>query len=142
MIHDIKVFNPEGELLEVINGQEVVDAKYLAIAKSLSKTMWGKHCKPVKKRSIFCSICKIKTEARANQLTCGSDKCVRQQQHLRRKSRLTPASLRKFKCPECGVKIETNHHSKKICGLQECLTKNRIKGEKLRIKKLKEKEYG
>ena len=138
MIHDIRVFNPNGELTNIINGQKLMDAKYEKIAKSIAKTVWGKHVKTYKTKPVTCPICKITVEGRANQVTCGSAKCIRERQQAKK----YPKSLRKFKCPECGVKIETRHHNKKTCGLQECFVKNRNKGEKLRIKKLKEKKHG
>ena len=41
MIHDIKVFNPKGELIKVINGQKQMDKQFKVIAKSIGKTGWG-----------------------------------------------------------------------------------------------------
>jgi len=138
MIYDIRVFNPKGELTNIINGKKLYDIKYEEIAKSIAKTAWGKHTKIYKTKPVTCPICKVTVEGRANQITCGSAKCIREREQIKK----YPKSLRKFKCPECGVKIETRHHNKKTCGLQECFVKNRIKGEKLRIKKLKEKKDG
>ena len=107
MIHDIKVFNPQGDLLKVINGQKQMDLHYSAIAKSIAQSNWGiaanKH-----KKHIICSICKKELEGASNQVTCGSAKCLRE----RVKARLRYVSSRKGKpilpyinkiiCKECG----------------------------------------
>ena len=138
MLHDIKVFNPKGKLLKVINAQKLYDSKYAQISDSIGKTPWGQKSKKTNGILVVCVICKKEVEGRTNQITCGSDKCGRE----RIKRRTYPNSLRKFKCPECGVKIETRHHNKKTCGLQKCFVKNRNRGEKLRIQKLKEKKDG
>ena len=138
MLHDIKVFNPKGKLLKVINAQKLYDAKYAQISASIGKTPWGQESKKANGILVVCVICKKEVEGRTNQITCGSDKCGRE----RIKRRTYPNSLRKFKCPECGVKIETRHHNKKTCGQEECFTINRAKGEKIRIQKLKEKKHG
>jgi len=138
MLHDIKVFSPKGKLLKVINAQKLYDSKYAQISDSIGKTPWGQKSKRANGILVVCVICKKEVEGRTNQITCGSDKCGRE----RIKRRTYPNSLRKFKCPECGVKIETRHHNKKTCGLQKCFVKNRNRGEKLRIQKLKEKKDG
>ena len=137
MIHDIKVFNPKGVLVNIINGQKLHDTRYLEIAKSVSKTVWGRSAKQ-QKTPIKCVICKKEGFGRINQATCGSDKCIRTRTQLKK----FPKSFRTFKCSECKKEIKTYHHNKKTCGSQECFVKNRIKGEKLRIKKLKEKKDG
>jgi hypothetical protein len=137
MIHDIKVFNPKGELVNIINGQKLHNTKYLEIAKSFSKTVWGKHAIQ-HKTHVTCVICKKEVQGRKNQATCGSDKCIRTRTQLKKH----PKSFRTFKCSECKKEIKTYHHNKKTCGSQECFVKNRIKGEKLRIQKLKEKKDG
>lgn len=135
MIHDIKIFNPKGELTNIINGQKLIDAKYQEIAKSIAKTVWGKHVKTYKTKPVTCPICKVTVEGRANQITCGSHKCKREHQQIKK----YPNSLRIIKCPECGVTIKTRHHNKKTCGVEECFKINRAKGEKIRIQKIKEK---
>ena len=138
MLGNIKVFSPKGKLLKVIDAQKLYDAKYAQISDSIEKTPWGQGSKKSNGKLVICVICKKEVEGRTKQITCGSDKCGRE----RIKRRTHPNSLRKFKCPECGVKIETRHHNKKTCGLEECFKINRAKGEKIRIQKLKEKKDG
>ena len=137
MIHDIKVFNPKGELTDVINGQQIMDARYEEIAKSVSKTVWGRsanrHKTPFK-----CVICKKEGLGRVNQATCGSNKCIRTRTQLKK----YPKSFRVFNCAECGIEIKTYHHNKKTCGSDKCFKANRERGEKLRIQKLEEKKHG
>ena len=137
MIHDIRVFNSKGELTDVINGQQVMDARYEEIAKSVSKTVWGRSAKK-HKTPFKCVICKKEGLGRVNQTTCGSNKCIRTRTQLKK----YPKSFRVFNCAECGIEIKTYHHNKKTCGLEECFKANRAKGEKLRIDKLKENTYG
>ena len=141
MLGNIKVFNPKGKLLKVINAQELYDAKYAEISASLEKTAWGKTVKQSKKANaviIVCVICKKKVEGRAKQFTCGSNYCVNE----RRKIKDFPDWIRTFNCTVCGIEMKTRHHNKKTCGKDECFTTNRVKGEKLRIKKLKEEKHG
>ena len=137
MIHDIKVFNPKGELTDVINGQQIMDARYEEIAKSVSKTVWGRsanrHKTPFK-----CVICKKEGLGRVNQATCGSNKCIRTRTQIKK----YPKSFRIFKCSECKKTMQTYHHNKKTCGAEKCFKANRDKGEILRIKKLKERRHG
>ena len=113
MIHDIKVFNPKGELTSIINAQELHNAKYEEIAGSVSKTSWGKSAA---KHFFTCPICKIEVEGRLNQVTCGSPKCIRNRAHLKK----SPKAFRIFKCAECEIIIKTKHHNKKICGADKC----------------------
>ena len=137
MIHDIKVFNPKGELINIINGQKLHDAKYLTIATSVSKTTWGKSAKK-QKTHVTCVICKKETLGRVNQTTCGSNKCI----YVRALLKKSPKSFRIFNCTECNIKVETYHHNKKTCGSDKCFKANRERGEKLRIQKLEEKKHG
>ena len=134
MIHDIKVFNPKGELTNVISGQKMMDAKYEEIAKSVSKTVWGRSAQR-HKTHVTCVICTKKVLGRVNQATCGANKCIRTRTQVKK----YPKSFRTFKCSECKKEMKTYHHNKKTCGAQKCFTANRDRGEKLRIKKLKEK---
>ena len=137
MIHDIRVFNPKGELTNVINGQKMMDAKYEEIAKSVSNSVWGKSAKR-HKTPFKCVICKKEGLGRVNQTTCGSNKCIRTHTQIKN----NPKSFRIFKCAECKKEMQTYHHNKKTCGAQKCFKANRDKGEKLRIKKLKERRHG
>ena len=137
MIHNIKVFNPKGELVTVINGQKLFDAKYLKMAKSVSKTTWGKSAKK-KKTQVKCVICKKEVLGKVNQATCGSNKCI----YVRGLLKKSPKSFRKFNCTECKIEVETYHHNKKTCGSDKCFKANRERGEKLRIQKLEEKKHG
>ena len=132
MLGNIKVFDPKGKLLRVINAQELYDAKYTEIAKSVSKTAWGRSAKKGRTTLVTCIICKKNVEGRNNQITCGSDKCGRE----RIKRSTSPDSLRIFECAECGIEMKTRHHNKKTCGLEKCFTNNRARGEKIRIKNL------
>ena len=138
MLGNIKVFNPKGKLLKVINAQKLYDAKYKEISASLKKTYWGQTDKKCKTTLINCVICKKEIPGRAKQVTCGADYCVNE----RRKIRDFPDWIRTFNCATCGVEIKTRHHNKKTCGAQKCFVSNRAKGEKLRIKKLMEKSNG
>ena len=134
MIHDIKVFNPKGVLVNIINGQKLHDTRYLEIAKSVSKTVWGRSAKQ-QKTFVKCVICKKETLGRVNQTTCGSNKCIRTRAQLKKH----PKSFRVFKCSECKKEIKTYHHNKKTCGAEKCFKANRDKGEQLRIQKIREK---
>jgi hypothetical protein len=136
MIHNIRVFNPKGELIKVINGQKMMDAKYREIAGSISKTVWGKSAKKHKTK-VKCTTCKKEVLGRINQTTCGSPKCIR----IRAQLKNHPKSFRTFKCAECKKEIKTYHHNKKTCGAEECFKANRAKGESTRMEKLKEKLY-
>ena len=82
MIHNIKVFNPKGKLLKVIDGQKVMDTRYAILAKSIAKSNWGIAANN-QKTNIICLICKRKVEGKANQLTCGSAKCLRERNKVR-----------------------------------------------------------
>ena len=137
MIHDVKVFNPKGELTGIINAQRLHDAKYLEIAGSISKTVWGKSAKKQKTR-IKCAVCKKKVFGKVNQATCGSNKCI----YLRGLLKKSPKAFRIFNCTECNIKVETYHHNKKTCGSDKCFKANRERSEKLRIQKLEEKKHG
>ena len=88
MIYDIRVFNPKGELTDVINGQQIMDARYEEIAKSVSKTVWGKSAKQ-QKTFVKCVICKKETLGRVNQTTCGSNKCIRTRAQLKKHPKST-----------------------------------------------------
>jgi hypothetical protein len=134
MLGDIKVFSPKGKLLKVINAQEIYDAKYAEISASLGKTAWGKVVKKAKTRPITCPICKIELQGRANQITCGSDKCIR----IRGQIKKFPNSTRLFNCAGCGIEVETRHHNKRTCGLDKCFRAYNNSREKARLKKLKE----
>jgi hypothetical protein len=134
MVYDIKVFNPKGELINIINGQKLHDANYLTIAKSVSKTAWGRSAKKQKTR-IKCVVCKKEVLGKVNQATCGSNKCIRERSQLKK----YPKSFRKFNCIECKIEVETYHHNKKTCGSDKCFKANRERSEKLRIQKIKEK---
>ena len=107
MIHDIKVFNPQGDLLKVINGQKQMDLHYSAIAKSIAQSNWGIAAKKPKK-NIICSICKKALEGAANQVTCKSVKCLRERVKTRlryvtsRKGKKTMPYIYKIVCKECG----------------------------------------
>ena len=138
MLHNIKVFNPKGKLVRVINAQKLYDAKYAEISASIGKTPWGQGPKKTNTVQIVCVICKKEVEGRAKQITCGADYCINE----RRKIRDFPDWIRKFNCAVCGIEVQTRHHNKKTCGLENCFTVNRDKGEKLRIAKLKEKING
>ena len=137
MIHDIRVFNSKGELTNVINGQKAMDATYEQIASSVSKTSWGKSAKKPKVR-VKCTVCKKEVLVRRKQATCGSNKCIRERSQLKK----YPKSFRKFNCIECKIEVETYHHNKKTCGADKCFRSNRIKGEDLRLKKIKERIHG
>ncbi len=137
MIYNIRVFNPKGELTDVINGQALMDAKYREISGSICKTAWGKHAIQ-HKTHVTCVICKKEVQGRKNQATCGAPKCIRTRTQLKK----YPKSFRTFKCSECKKEIKTYHHNKKTCGAEECFKANRAKGEELRIKKLKGGKYG
>ena len=137
MIHDVKVFNPKGELTNIIDAQKLHNDKYLQIAKSVSKTVWGKSAKKQKTR-IKCVVCKKEVFGKVNQATCGSNKCI----YLRGLLKKSPKAFRIFNCTECNIKVETYHHNKKTCGADKCFKSNRIKGEDLRLKKIKEKIHG
>jgi len=113
MINEVKVFNPKGELTSIINAQELHQAKYEEIAKSVSKTSWGKSAD---KHLFTCPICKIEVEGRLNQATCGSPKCIQNRAY----SKKSPKAFRIFKCAECKIIIKTRHHNKKICGADKC----------------------
>ena len=142
MIHDIKVFNPKGELLKVINGQKQMDLHYSAIAKSIAQSNWGiaanKH-----KKNIICSICKKEVEGTGNQITCGSAKCLRESV----KKRLRYVSSRKGKqilpftnkiiCKECGQTVMKQSARAKYCS-KKCANTftgriNRKKNREIRI---------
>ena len=120
MIHNIKVFNPQGELLKVINGQKIMDRRYAILAESIGRTVWGKSAKKFK-TNIVCSVCKKKAEGRANQFTCGSHICLKEHRERIRLKKY-PNPTRTFKCVTCGIKVETRHHNKKTCGLEKCFT--------------------
>ena len=135
MLGNIKVFDSKGKLLRVINAQKLYDAKYTEISTSIKKTAWGKTVKQARTRSITCPICKIKIEVtRINQITCGSDKCIR----IRGQIKKFPNSSRVFNCAGCGIEIKTRHHNKKTCGLDGCFKAYNNIRENVRLKKLKE----
>ena len=107
MIHDIKVFNPQGDLLKVINGQKQMDKHFKVLAESIGKTGWGIAAKKPKK-NIICPICKKVLEGAANQVTCGSAKCLRERVKVRvryvtsRKGKKTMPYIHKIVCKQCG----------------------------------------
>ena len=86
MVYDVKVFDAKGKLIEIINGQKSFDAHYAKIIKSIKKTAWGKHAKNYKK-AFICPICKKEVEGRINQVTCGSRKCLRERQQIKKLER-------------------------------------------------------
>ena len=53
MIHDVKVFNPKGELTGIINAQRLHDAKYLEIAR-LSNIKPNITCSKITRMSNIC----------------------------------------------------------------------------------------
>ena len=85
MIYDIKVFDANGKLIEIVNGQKSFDVHYTKLIKSIGKTAWGKHAKNYKK-VFLCPICKKEVEGRVNQITCGSRKCLRERKQINKKT--------------------------------------------------------
>ena len=120
MIHDIKVFNPQGDLLKVINGQKQMDLHYSAIAKSIAQSDWGiaanKH-----KKNIICSICKKEVEGTGNQITCKSAKCLRERVKVRvsyvtsRKGKKPMPYIHKIVCKQCGKNQMKQSEKAKYC---------------------------
>ena len=142
MIHDIKVFNPQGELLKVINGQKQMDLHYSAIAKSIAQSNWGIAAKKPKK-NIICPICKKVLEGAANQVTCGSAKCLRERVKVRvryvtsRKGKKTMPYIHKIVCKQCGKNQMRQSEKAKYCS-KKCSNAytsgiNRKKNQEIRI---------
>ena len=142
MIHDIKVFNPKGKLLKVINGQKQMDLHYSAIAKSIAQSDWGiaanKH-----KKNIICSICKKEVEGTGNQITCKSAKCLRERVKTRlryvtsRKDKQSLPYIYKVICKECGKTEMKQTIKAKYCS-KKCANTftgriNRKKNREMRI---------
>ena len=142
MIHDIKVFNPQGELLKVINGQKQMDLHYSAIAKSIAQSNWGIAANK-NKTNVICSICKKELEGTANQITCKSAKCLRERVKVRvryvtsRKGKKTMPYIHKIVCKECGKNQMKQSEKAKYCS-KKCANKytgriNRKKSREMRL---------
>ena len=142
MIHDIKVFNPKGELLKVINGQKQMDKHFKVLAESIGKTGWGIAAKKPKK-NIICPICKKELEGAANQVTCGSAKCLRERVKVRlryvtsRKTKKTMPYIYEIVCKECGKTEMKQTIKAKYCS-KKCANTftgriNRKKNREMRI---------
>ena len=120
MIHDIKIFNPKGKLLKVINGQKLMDEKFADIAEKLGNTIWGMSAKKFTS-NIICPICKREVEGRANQKTCGSPRCLRERQKVRLRYVISPKNgktmpyIYKIVCKECGKKQMKQSEKAKYC---------------------------
>jgi hypothetical protein len=150
MIHDIKIFNPKGELIKVVNGQKLMDKHFAVLAESIGKTIWGMAAKKFK-LNVICPICKREVEGRANQLTCGSPRCLRERVKVRlryvtsRKDKKTPPYIHKIVCKECGKREMKQSEKAKYCS-KKCANKytgriNRQKSREMRIS-IKEVKYG
>ena len=142
MIHDIKIFNPKGELVKVVNGQKLMDKHFAVLAESIGKTIWGVSAKKFKS-NITCPICKRTVEGRANQKTCGSGKCLRERVKARlryvtsKKDKYVPPCIHKIVCKECGKKEMKQSEKAKYCS-KKCANKytgriNRKKSKEMRL---------
>ena len=142
MIHNIKVFNPKGKLLKVIDGQKVMDTRYAILAKSIAKSNWGIAANN-QKTNIICPICKREVEGRANQKTCGSPRCLREQVKVRlryvtsRKGKNSLPYIHKVTCKECGKKEMKQSEKAKYCS-KKCANAftgriNRKKSREIRL---------
>jgi len=120
MIHDIKIFNPKGKLLKVINGQKLMDEKFADIAEKLGNTIWGQAARKFRS-NVTCPICKRVVEGRANQKTCGSSRCLRERVKVRlryvtsKKDKKTMPHIYKIICKECGKKQMKQSEKAKYC---------------------------
>ena len=142
MIHDIKIFNPKGKLLKVINGQKLMNEKFADIAEKLGNTIWGMSAKKFTS-NIICPICKREVEGRANQKTCGSPRCLRERQKVRLRYVISPKNgktmpyIYKIVCKECGKKQMKQSEKAKYCS-KKCANKytgriNRKKSREMRL---------
>lgn len=142
MVHDIKVFNPKGELIKVINGQKQMDKHFKVLAASIAKTGWGIAAKKYK-NNIICSICNKEVEGTANQVTCKSAKCLRERVKTRlryvtsRKDKKPLPYIYKVVCKECGKTEMKQSEKAKYCS-KKCANSftgriNRKKNREMRI---------
>ena len=142
MIHDIKIFNPKGELVKVVNGQKLMDKHFKVLAESIGKTLWGQAAKKFKS-NITCPICKRIVEGRANQKTCGSSRCSRERVKVRlryvtsKKDKYVSPCIHKIVCKECGKKEMKQSEKAKYCS-KKCANKytgriNRKKTREMRL---------
>ena len=120
-----------------------MDKHFAVLAESIGKTIWGQAARKFK-TNLTCPICKRIVESRANQKTCGSDKCLRERVKVRlryvtnRKGEkpLLPYKY-KITCKECGKKEKKQSEKAKYCS-KKCANKytgriNRKKSREMRL---------
>ena len=126
MIYDIKVFDKDGNLKEIINGQKIFEKTYEKDYKMVHRSQaLGYQTKAKKKqRKLTCPYCKVVLyTSRAKQYICGSKECSIKRKdkygHRRHKN-----SERKFKCRVCKIKVVTKHPVQVTCLSDQCKKEN------------------
>ena len=120
MIYDIKVFDNEGNLKEIINGQKVYEKIYEEDFKMVHRRTKARK----KQRKLTCPYCKVVFfTARDNQYICGSKECSHKRSNTYGNRRYDN-SERKFKCRICNIKVITRHPVQVTCLSVHCKKEN------------------
>ena len=120
MIYDIKVFDNEGNLKEIINGQKIYEKIYEEDFKMVHRRTKARK----KQRKLTCPYCKVVFfTARDNQYICGSKECSHKRSNTYGNRRYDN-SERKFKCRICNIKVITKHPLQVTCLSDQCKKEN------------------
>jgi hypothetical protein len=110
MIYDIKVFDKDGKLKDVINGYEVYQQVY-GESDAPNATVKG---------YFVCKYCNVTVEqTRTSKVTCGSRKCRNEHARLYKKR----IGVREITCRICKTKLKVTQ-SRQITCSKECSEEN------------------
>jgi|ETNmetMinimDraft_8_1059916.scaffolds.fasta_scaffold15257_2 hypothetical protein len=117
MIYDIKVFDGQGKLKEVIDGQKRFGEKYGEAVGIIGI----RHSSTENTKTFNCPICdKLLENVGMARKSCGSTKCLDKIAYAKR---VLPPE-RKFKCRICETDVITHHRNQVTCLSDACKAEN------------------